>query len=170
MAIFAALGIHLFFLYRWARGRACRSSGATCCTVLILLGLGMGSANLLRYRILDPEESFVPLGRALDGLRSRGMRIAGFRLGLRELSAVGYYLGETLPVLEDEEEAARLLSAPDPPAALVAREDVLAKTSAAALQHPPGRLHFEVSRGVAVLTSVPLEEPPREKGPGVQGR
>jgi hypothetical protein len=110
------------------------------------------SGNLLRLAHQDRRQSFVPLAQELRALREEGYRVAGYRLGLREESAVGYYLEDRVLNLEEEGEAARLLDPAGPPAALVGRRSALEETPTL-FETAAGRASFEVSRGMEVLTN-----------------
>lgn len=150
--VFVALAAHLFFLYRWARRKERRSPDRTLATAVILTGLVLVAGNLMRCRIEDGRKSYVPIAAELADLDGRGWSIAGYRLGLREVSAVGYYLGRSIPNLQEAADAEALLAAGGSPAAVVVEKRVLESEGTARLKEAPHRTEFDrVSRGLVVL-------------------
>jgi len=153
--LFPVLVYHLYLLYRWIRRRGWRDLPGTCRTAMVLLCLAVVSGNILRYRIQDPYRSFLPLANELLELRGRGYTVGGYRLGLREVSAVGYYLADRFTNYEDLSGAEAFLGREAPPAALVVSRKVFDREESRPLQDTPVKIPFLVSRGVMVLLNRP---------------
>lgn len=122
--VWAILVLHLAILYSCVRRRLWRASRAPFGVAALLLLTSVCAGTLVYYRAENVRQSYVRLCRDLDTFRQDGLNIVGFRLPLRERSAIPYYLQENIPDLHNETELEEVFSANASPTALVSREPI----------------------------------------------